>query len=204
MNKIFNSTNKNMKTQNFLEMFFLILVIFIAQITTKSLTKKKINSSKKLLGKTKLNTATNQDVEISSITTASRTPSKTLYDCTNVTKGSLLFHIKATCIKNNGTSYTGSLDLNDCFGNGHGQLKKGVNFSNSCTDDTFRVLTRIVQQQNSFSRGDGTYGTDYYETQLDGPYYLNGKCKKGDGNGNGFSYINMYSVIKITDGVMGC
>jgi len=98
-----------------------------------------------------------------------------LYDCKNVaevtTKNN---YIKATCIKNNGLSYTGELDLDLCFGNGHGQLKTGTNFSHSCYENYTRILTDIVivqkPSENAFDKDKQTY-----PITKDGNYYLNAK-----------------------------
>jgi len=75
-------------------------------------------------------------------------------------------------------------------------LNPEVKFSNTCDWVHIKVLTNNVG---------GQYNSDEtYIITKDGNYYLNSKCDKGYDKGWGYSYINIYDVIKITDGKMGC
>jgi len=191
-----------MKNYHYYGIFFILFVVSFAQISTNFLTKSK--SSNKL--HTQKNTKS-IDATIDSVATSSQTPSQTLYDCKDVANISTKpYHIKATCIKNDGTSYTDELNLDSCFGNGHGQLKSGINFSNSCHKDTVKILAKTVKIESTIEMVNFAFNKKHYlyEIDKDGPYYLNALCDKGkDGKDYGYSYINMYDVIEITDGVMG-
>ena len=129
-------------------------------------------------------------------------PSATLSDCINVEQLSTKTnYITATCYDNNGNEVVNQYDLNKCFGNGHGQLKKGSNFSNSCQN--IEILTRFIIYEEK--TGDEIHYTNFLLKKKDGRFYLNAQCDKGKGKkGDGWSYVSIYDNMKVSNGVLQC
>lgn len=172
----------------------ILLVIFLACLISISLT----------------NSTNLQKSKLKEKSFSSTIQSKSLSDCSDVKEvedESKANYIQATCVDKSGNSITSEIDLDNCFGNDNGQLEcGGKNYSNSCKN--IGILVKTVTEQEIVYHSDSfdSQSTYYSTKKKDGPYYLNAQCDKGKKKNHkyGWSYTNIYSCIKVSDGKLSC